>query len=563
MKLPDLISNAGVRGASNLLAGMRVRRKLIVLHTFFSLLLAGVLAMTLWPAITRILEASELDEAKLALSLVQSRIEQARADGREPETVIAEVRRDLPPGVLLARGKLDEFGWPSALGKVHDASMVAGRGWGRLADGAIAAWYVDRADNSGVVATARLEPARAAVGRLYVLVTLALLVVYGLIAAALELFILPRHVYEPIRQLLLADRAVQEGREDEALVPTEAMPADELGEIMRSRNRTILALRKHEQELAKALAELATTATDLKRKNHLLENAQRNLADADRLASLGMMSAGLAHELNTPLAVAKGLVEKMISRADRQLEEAEAALLLRVVGRLERLSESLLDFARVRPPRTASCSLAPLVDEAWTLVRLDRESRRVEFLNAVAPEQLVCCDADRMVQVLVNLLRNAVDAIDSGGRPAGAGAAPSPPQTSGGFPNGAPPRGTIQVEASQAQREGREWVSITITDDGPGMDAEILGRLFEPFATTRLDSRGTGLGLAVSDGIVREHGGVLLARNRRSTRGSVFEIMLPVGDQAGATAPAELASAPQPGDALAAAGPIPGAASPG
>jgi signal transduction histidine kinase len=295
---------------------------------------------------------------------------------------------------------------------------------------------------------------------------------------------------------------VQEGREAEALVAESEMPADELGEIMRSRNRSILALRQHERDLARALSELATAASDLKRKNHLLETAQRNLADADRLASLGIMSAGLAHEINTPLAVAKGLVEKLAARPDRGLDEAEAALLLRVVGRLERLSESLLDFARVRPPHASPERIAPLVDEAWTLVRLDREARQVELDNRVEASVTAHCDADRMVQVLVNLLRNAVDAIGSG---------------------------VIEVDATLASREGREWLSLTIADDGPGIDPEILGRLFEPFASTRLDSRGTGLGLAVSEGIIREHGGVLLARNRERRRGSVFEIVLPVG----------------------------------
>jgi two-component system sensor histidine kinase HupT/HoxJ len=72
-----------------------------------------------------------------------------------------------------------------------------------------------------------------------------------------------------------------------------------------------------------------------------------------------------------------------------------------------------------------------------------------------------------------------------------------------------------------------DWVGLTITDNGPGIDPELLSRLFEPFVSTRLDSRGTGLGLAVADGIVREHGGVLLARNLPGRAGAVFEVILP------------------------------------
>ncbi|MGD9689008.1 MAG: sensor histidine kinase [Phycisphaerales bacterium] len=522
--IPDL----GARGRSRpggFLAGMRVRKKLIVLHTIFSLLLAGILAAALLPSITAILEEAELHEAKLALKLVAARVAEARAEAAargapaDIETIVATATRELPPGVRVARGGVDEFGWPTAMGQLKDAAMVGGAGTGRLADGSIAAWIIDPDEHAargpgtpsgaaGYVAVARLEGARQAVARLYAIVTIALLVVYGLIAAALELLVLPRHVYQPIRALLKADDAVQSGHDDAGLVPEREMPADELGEIMRSRNRAIRSLRQHERDLAKALSDLASTAGDLRRKNHLLETAQRNLADADRLASLGIMSAGLAHELNTPLAVAKGLVEKLAASPQRRLDEADAALLLRVVGRLERLSESLLDFARVRPPSSRVHRADALLDEAWTLVRLDREARHVEFRPAVPPDVEIACDGDRLVQVLVNLLRNAVDALANEPRPA------------------------IDVSASTSQREGRSWVSITVADNGPGIDPEILPRLFEPFASTKLDARGTGLGLAVSEGIIREHGGLLMARNRQRGRGSVFEIVLPVSEAA-------------------------------
>jgi len=88
------------------------------------------------------------------------------------------------------------------------------------------------------------------------------------------------------------------------------------------------------------------------------------------------------------------------------------------------------------------------------------------------------------------------------------------------------------VEAETIERQSQAWVSLTITDNGPGIDPEVLSRLFEPFASTKLDAHGTGLGLAVAEGIVREHGGLILARNvasgGRNGEGAQFEIMLPV-----------------------------------
>jgi signal transduction histidine kinase len=408
-------------------------------------------------------------------------------------------------------------------------------------------------DGRFVSALIKIPEARRAVLRLYILTAVALLAVYALVAAALELFVLPQHVYGPIGRMLEADRAVQEGNKEEEIIPDAVIPADELGEIMRSRNNSILAIRRHEQAVAQAVGQLETVATDLKRKNHLLEAARRNLADADRLASLGMMSAGIAHELNTPLAVLKGLVEKLNSTHSKSLSPAEAALMLRVVRRLERLGDSLLDFARVRPPQTAPVLVRTIVDEALTLVRLDRQTGDADLINEV-PESLVAeCDGDRMVLVLVNLVRNGVDAARSSRRrpapadlidntvlpfprPERADEAPPParPLAEGAGGTGSPsPRPQIVVRAETSLRDHQDWVSITITDNGPGIDPDTLSKLFEPFVSTHLDAHGTGLGLAVAEGIVREHGGLILARNNPANRtdgggaGATFEIMLP------------------------------------
>jgi signal transduction histidine kinase len=181
------------------------------------------------------------------------------------------------------------------------------------------------------------------------------------------------------------------------------------------------------------------------------------------------------------------------------------------VRRIERLSDSLLDFARVRPPITTLAILRTLVDEALTLVRLDRDASSIEFTIDVSRELMLWCDTDRIVQVLVNLLRNAVDAMSK--------------QLQGAISS---LQRTVAIRAVLQQRDGTPWLSIEIEDDGPGIDASVMPRLFEPFNSTRMDAKGTGLGLAVSEGIIKEHGGLLLARNRpQPATGAVFEILLP------------------------------------
>ena len=362
----------------------------------------------------------------------------------------------------------------------------------------IGAW--DSARGQFVVATSSRHDASGVVSRLYTLLIIVLLAMYVVIALAIEFFVLPRHVYAPIQRLRRADRAVQEGQRDREIIPESEIPSDELGEIMRSRNDSITRLRAQERELTDALSRLATVATDLKQKNELIENAQRNLADQDRLVSLGVMSAGLAHEMNTPLSVLKGAVEAIAEKPDAPVPGWQAPLMLRVIARLERLSEGLLDFARVRSPNTEPVRIRAVIDEAWTLVHLDRAAKSVEFKCRVKPETTLPGDADRLTQVFVNLFRNSVDAMEGAGR--------------------------IEIDAERLDREGGQWLLVRVANNGPRIDPEILPRLFDPFESTRLDDRGTGLGLAIAEGIIREHGGFIVARNLPEM-GCVFEITLP------------------------------------
>jgi len=466
------------------LAAMRIRKKLLVLHTGFSLGLALILLLSLRPAIAEVVARGERNRAEQFLSMTVA--------GAPLGTTIN--------GVESRHGDAAEMG----LGETEAARVRSAGGTPVLITAQVGpAWSIAYVSDRGEFVAARVADARAreAVVHLYVLLTVALLAAYGLVAIGLEVFVLPQHVYGPIRRMLAADRATRESRSDDEIIPDQLIPADELGEIMRSRNETIRQLREHESALADAFDQIERVATDLKRKNHLLETARQNLADADRLASLGMMSAGIAHELNTPLSVLKGLVERL-NDDPKSTTKPQAELMARVVGRLERLSESLLDFARARPPASDKVEIRRIADEAVTLVKLDREAGEISFSIEIDERLVVVCDADRMIQVLVNLIRNAADALGSG-------------------------PGTIEITAAASVKDGSEWVSVLITDDGPGIDPAVLPNLFDPFVSTRLDSRGTGLGLAVAEGIVQEHGGVILAQNRPGRSGAIFEIMLP------------------------------------
>ena len=320
------------------------------------------------------------------------------------------------------------------------------------------------------------ESYKTAVSRAKVVLFLVLGSIYVLAVLLLESAIMPLYVYRPLRRMLEADRATQSGDREREMIPSEEILGDEIGQIMRSRNETVAELRRQEEELATAL---------------------RRLEEQDRLVSLGLLSASVAHELNTPLAVLNGSIEKLIETTvdSHTLERLER--MQRVAQRLQRISESLVDFSKVRKQQMEPLAVRPLIEEAWGLVAIDEKSTSVEFSNQVREEDRVIGNSDRLIQVFVNLLRNALNAI-------------------------ATSSGRIEVNSRRQQRR----IVITVEDNGQGIAADVLPDIFDAFVTTRLDARGTGLGLTVAAGIITQHGGTISASNR-TEGGARLEVSLP------------------------------------
>jgi len=307
--------------------------------------------------------------------------------------------------------------------------------------------------------------------------------IYILAVVLLESAIMPLYVYRPLRKLLAADAATQAGDRERELIPAEEILGDEIGQIMGSRNETVSALRHREDELAAAL---------------------RRLEEQDRLVSLGLLSASVAHELNTPLAVLNGSLEKLIETTRDAPTLERLARMQRVTQRLRRISESLVDFSKVRKDQMEPTAVLPLIDEAWSLVAIDEKSSSVEFSNQVHAEHRVTGNSDRLLQVFVNLLRNALNAAPSSGNPPG----------------------RIEVGSRRELREGKPSIVITVEDNGHGIPAHVLPDIFDAFVTERLDARGTGLGLTVAEGIITQHGGSITASNRPQG-GACLEVSLP------------------------------------
>jgi len=237
--------------------------------------------------------------------------------------------------------------------------------------------------------------------------------------------------------------------------------------------------------------------------------AERRLIQAERLASLGRVAQGVAHELNTPLATIRTLAADMREAirslgADESLQSdlAESAALIRdETGRLGRITQALLTGGTLPSLQLdTSARLLPVVERAKALVFAGvRDGPELEVNDAVA-DLSVSADRDRLLQVLVNLFQNAVDANREAGRK------------------------SVWVSA---KREG-ETVELTVEDEGNGLQPDIEGRLFEPFATTKPPGEGTGLGLYASYMLIQTMGGELTIENREQG-GARACIRLPAG----------------------------------
>lgn len=227
---------------------------------------------------------------------------------------------------------------------------------------------------------------------------------------------------------------------------------------------------------------------------------------SERLADLGRVAAGLAHELRNPLASMAGSVELLSgSEGLRPEDQRLMAIVLKEAARLEQLVARFLDYSRPSPPRLAPCDLAQVAAEVAAVFAADPSAARVRLERTLEPVT-VHCDPDQLRQVLWNLLLNAAQAL----------------QEQGG--------GTIRLRCVPEEGQGGR---LEVEDDGPGIAPEDRARLFTPFFTTK--SGGTGLGLATVHRIVEAHGGTVEAAPVEP-RGIRFTVRLPAAP--GAAAPA-------------------------
>ena len=245
---------------------------------------------------------------------------------------------------------------------------------------------------------------------------------------------------------------------------------------------------------------------------------QDKLVQSTKLSAMGQLVAGVAHELNNPLASVVGFADFLSEIPDVPPSLREPLRVIREEAeRASAIVRNLLGFARKQDRQRRPTGLGPLIESTMSLLRNPLMANRVESRLELEPGlPPISLDPNQIQQVIVNLVSNAAQAIASTGRP-----------------------GTVTVRA----RRFLDEIAVDVVDDGPGMTPEIAAQVFDPFFTTKREHEGTGLGISISQGIVREHGGRITLETAPG-QGATFTIHLPLQEVPVEPEPEEPARAP-------------------
>ena len=258
---------------------------------------------------------------------------------------------------------------------------------------------------------------------------------------------------------------------------------------------------RDEQNLVNSVVVVMTDITDAA----LL---QAKLAHSEKMATIGRLVSGVAHEVNNPLAAILGFTDLLLENpAIPENAREDLQIILQETQRTKDIVQDLLSFARQRPVQRELVKVNAVLRQTIKLRSYDFASHGVEvteeFDENLAP---ALGDAQQLQQVFLNILNNAYDAVQDAGQ-----------------------RGQIVIHTAQRGQN----IEVAITDNGTGVpDTE---RIFDPFYTTKQAAKGTGLGLSICYGIVRAHGGEILCRNNEAGQGSTFIVRVPIATEAAAT----------------------------
>jgi two-component system NtrC family sensor kinase len=310
--------------------------------------------------------------------------------------------------------------------------------------------------------------------------------------------------YDPVKSGRSYPKNLHWNSGDELLIPLRSVQGGYLGCIALDDPRQVEEVNAQQLSRIELLAADLAVALELK-------SLQSQLVQSEKLAALGQLVAGVAHELNNPLTAVIGYGELLGDEVDSGPVRTRLEKLVGEGRRMKRIVENLLRFSRQSASYRQTIDLPLIVQDVLALREYHLRTRNIEVVVAIESDlPPIVADEDQCKQVLLNLLNNAIDAVESGNKPK-------------------------RITIRSFQRGDR--ASIVVEDTGPGF--RDLGRAFDPFYTTKPVGKGTGLGLSICHGIVKEHGGEIRVENLQEG-GAAVTIRLPLGELKAKTKPLEL-----------------------
>ncbi|MBR0785097.1 sensor histidine kinase [Bradyrhizobium iriomotense] len=312
-------------------------------------------------------------------------------------------------------------------------------------------------------------------------------------------------IFMPLERVTATITEVERGN----LSARTRMPAsgDEIGRVAVNLDSLLDQIQERDRQLREWNEELNVRVRertrDLEHANLKLETTTKQLIMSEKLAAIGEITAGVAHEINNPIAVMQGNLDviRSVFGADADKAKVEFRLLDEQIHRISQIVTKLLQFAR--PEEYAGYverhAPASIISDCLPLVQHLLNKTEIAVIRDDRASRLVLMNRNELQQVLVNLIVNAIHAMPDGG--------------------------TLTLRAFDAERDGHQGVAIEVADTGIGMSTEVIEKIFDPFYTTKR-RQGTGLGLSISQTLIKRQGGQITAESRVGS-GSTFTVWLP------------------------------------
>jgi two-component system NtrC family sensor kinase len=315
----------------------------------------------------------------------------------------------------------------------------------------------------------------------------------------------------------LAGRAEDYREEDTGMIFAVRKGDNELHQLSKSLNLML-------ERIAADKQKLRATVTSLEKANADLQKAQQEIIRAEKLASVGRLSAGIAHEIGNPIGIVMGYLD-LLKQEDGDIDETEKLDYIRRTGeeicRINTIIRQLLDLSRPSTEGATAIHVHDVITDVSDVVRFEPKVANIDIrLNLEARNDCVTADPNQLRQVFLNLILNAVDAIAS--------------KSSNG-------EGRLRIRSTVANRKSgsndsinaadQQVLEIAVIDNGVGITPENIADIFDPFFTTKEPGKGTGLGLSVSFMILEGLGGKISAASKVG-EGTTMRVTLPLSEPA-------------------------------